>query len=81
MSSSNSSCSTGSCEICDGENLAVILALYWVIYLVINALIFAGALYALRKCFEKSSDDGKKINPEQLSRTSSRQRLVKSTHK
>ncbi|CAF1186696.1 unnamed protein product [Didymodactylos carnosus] len=52
MSSSSCDSNNGtSCEICDGESLAIILALYWVIYLVINALIFAGALYALRKYF------------------------------
>lgn len=40
-------------EVCQGENLAIILALYWVVYLLINAVIFAAIMYALRKCFDK----------------------------
>ncbi|CAF1580513.1 unnamed protein product, partial [Rotaria magnacalcarata] len=38
-------------EVCDGENLAIILSLYWVIYLVLNAVIFAVAMYALNRFF------------------------------
>lgn len=40
-------------EVCQGENLAIILALYWVVYLLINAVIFAAVMYALRKFFDK----------------------------
>src|SRR5438132_13616237 len=50
MSATTQSSST---EVCDGDNLAIILVLYWVVYLIINALIFAAAMYALRKCFDK----------------------------
>jgi hypothetical protein len=49
MSTTTASSST---EVCDGDNLAIILALYWVVYLIINAVIFAAAMYALRKCFD-----------------------------
>ncbi|UJR20859.1 hypothetical protein I4U23_023969 [Adineta vaga] len=42
-------------EVCDGENLAIILALYWVVYMLINAIIFAGAMYALQQYLEKSN--------------------------
>ena len=77
MSSTTQSSST---DICDGENLAIILALYWVVYLIINAVIFAAAMYALRKCFDKvklpggkSTDDTARPN---VSRTSSRVSLV-----
>ena len=45
-----STTAAASTEVCDGENLAIILALYWVVYLIINAVIFAAAMYALRKC-------------------------------
>jgi hypothetical protein len=77
MSSTTQSSST---DICDGENLAIILALYWVVYLIINAVIFAVAMYALRKCFDKVKiPDGKsKDNKERhnVSRTSSRMSLI-----
>ena len=44
---------SSSLDSCDGDNLALLLGLYWVVYLIINAVIFAAAMYALRKCFEK----------------------------
>lgn len=69
---------SSSTEVCEGENLAIILALYWVVYLIINAVIFAAAMYALRKCFDKiklpSNKD--KGDPNAVSRTSSRISLV-----
>lgn len=81
MSSSTESSST---EVCDGENLAIILALYWVVYLIINAVIFAAAMYALRKCFDKIKlPGGKSKNKDELqvSRTNSRMSLVsRGTH-
>jgi len=43
---------SSSTEVCDGENLAIILALYWIVYLIINAVIFSVAMYALRKFFD-----------------------------
>jgi len=77
MSSTTQSTSS---DICDGENLAIILALYWVVYLIINAVIFAAAMYALRKCFDKVKIPGgkNKDEPERhdVSRTSSRVSLV-----
>lgn len=75
MSSSGSSTT----DVCDGENLAIILSLYWVLYLIINALIFAVAMYALNRCFNsKKGDDYKKTDTrgESVSRQSSRASLV-----
>lgn len=70
---------SSSTEVCDGENLAIILALYWVVYLIINAVIFAAAMYALRKCFDnnkrpkhKKTDRGK----SSVSRSSSRIQFI-----
>lgn len=81
MSSTTQSSST---EVCDGENLAIILALYWVVYLIINAVIFAAAMYGLRKCFDKiklPSGKSKEKNDFQVSRTNSRISLVsRGTH-
>jgi hypothetical protein len=68
-----------SAEVCEGENLAIILALYWVVYLIINAVIFAAAMYALRKCFDKVKIPGgksKKKDGSEVSRTNSRISLV-----
>ena len=68
-----------STEVCDGENLAIILALYWVVYLIINAVIFAAAMYALRKCFNGMKGSSKKDKDKKetsVSRTSSRMSLV-----
>ena len=80
MSATTQAAST---EVCQGENLAIILALYWVVYLLINAMIFAAAMYALRKCFEKvklPSGGGGGTNKEkdgyQEFRSSSRTSLV-----
>lgn len=76
-----SSTAAASTEVCDGENLAIILALYWVVYLIINAVIFAAVMYALRKCFAKeSASDQTKTNKVRSppSRTSSRRSLVSS---
>ncbi|CAF2917436.1 unnamed protein product [Rotaria sp. Silwood2] len=70
MSATTASTST---EVCDGENLAIILALYWVLYLVINAVIFSVAMYALNRCFNggKSPDPKKKDKFQSVSRQSS----------
>ena len=68
-----------STDVCDGENLAIILALYWVVYLIINAVIFAAAMYALRKCFDGIKRPGHKNRDRghsNASRTSSRIGLV-----
>ncbi|CAF1110979.1 unnamed protein product [Rotaria sordida] len=63
MSTTTTSTST---EVCDGENLAIILALYWVVYLIINAVIFAVAMYALNRCFNGGgSPDNKKKDKNQ----------------
>jgi hypothetical protein len=74
-----STTASSSTEICDGENLAIILALYWVVYLIINAVIFAVAMYALRKCLNKVKLPGqtsKGKGDQAVSRTSSRLSLV-----
>jgi hypothetical protein len=74
-----STTASSSTEICDGENLAIILALYWVVYLIINAVIFAAIMYALRKCFEKVKIPGHKSKDKEepvVSRTHSRASLV-----
>jgi hypothetical protein len=66
-------------EVCDGENLAIILALYWVVYLIINGVIFAVAMYALRKFFDKIKLPGgknKKKDNLQASRANSRISLI-----
>lgn len=69
-----------STEVCDGENLAIILALYWVIYLICNAVIFAGVMYGLRKCL--GNDNSKKSKaPDDptrpsVSRASSQRSLI-----
>jgi hypothetical protein len=76
MSSTTQSSAT---EICDGENLAIILALYWVVFLIINAVIFAVAMYALRKCLDNVKLPGgksKEKKQENVSRTNSRTSLV-----
>lgn len=73
-----------STEVCQGENLAIILSLYWVVFLLINAVIFAAAMYALRKCFDKvklpTTGDGEGSNKEKDGysqfRSSSRTSLV-----
>ena len=44
-------------EVCDGENLAIILAIYWVVYMLINAIIFAGAMYILQQFLEKKNSN------------------------
>jgi hypothetical protein len=70
---------SSSVDICDGDNLAIILALYWVVYLIINAVMFGAAMYALRKCFEKAKHPGNKNKDRGrhlASRTSSRMSLV-----
>jgi hypothetical protein len=72
---------SSSVDSCDGENLALLLGLYWIVYLIINAVIFAAAMYALRKCFEKPKHpDHKHKNKRRPSgsRTSSRMSLVSS---
>ena len=74
-----STTASSSTEVCDGENLAIILALYWVVYLIINAVVFAAIMYALRKCFEKSKIPGTKSKDKEdptVSRTNSRISLV-----
>lgn len=69
-------------DVCQGENLAIILALYWVVYLLINAVIFAAAMYALRKCFDKvklptgGGGKNKEKDGYQEFRSSSRSSLV-----
>lgn len=75
MSATTSASST---EVCDGENLAIILAIYWIVYLIINAVIFAVAMYALRRCFssDKPSDEKSKSKRDDVSRSSSRMSLV-----
>jgi len=77
MSTTTASSST---EVCDGDNLAIILALYWVVYLIINAVIFAAAMYALRKCFDSVKLPGHKNktkgDPASVSRTGSGVSLV-----
>ncbi len=78
-----SSTQATSTEICDGENLAIILALYWVVYLIINAVIFAAVMYGLRKCFDNVKVPGGKQKgadtPERsLSRASSKRSLISS---
>jgi hypothetical protein len=68
-----------STDVCDGENLAIILALYWVVYLIINAVILAAAMYALRKCLNNDKRSGhKKKDPEKshISRSSSRIKFI-----
>ncbi|CAF1131447.1 unnamed protein product [Adineta steineri] len=50
--------SSSATEVCDGESLAIILGLYWVVYMVINAVVFAGAMYALQQCLEKKNTPG-----------------------
>jgi fatty acid desaturase len=74
-----SSSSSSTTEVCDGDNLAILLALYWVVYLIINAVIFAAAMYALRRCFDKIKLPGHKDKDKvdhNESRTSSRISLV-----
>lgn len=72
-----------STEVCDGENLAIILALYWVIYLIVNAIIFAAAMYGIRRCCEAKKETGKRnkgdvaVRPN-VSRASSQRSLISS---
>ncbi len=76
MSTTTQSSST---EICDGDNLAIILALYWVVYLIINAVIFAAVMYDLRKYFENGKlpvGKNKKKDDFEASPTNSRMSLV-----
>ncbi|CAF2403786.1 unnamed protein product [Rotaria sp. Silwood2] len=76
MSSTTQSLSTG---VCDGENLTVILALYCVVYLITNAVIFAVAMYTLRRCFDNVKLPGEKSKKKEehtASRTNSRKSLV-----
>ncbi|CAF1160984.1 unnamed protein product [Rotaria sp. Silwood1] len=70
MSTTTASTST---EVCDGENLAIILALYWVLYLIINAVVFAVAMYALNRCITggKTPDHKKKDKIHSVARQSS----------
>jgi len=70
-------------EVCSGENLALLLGIYWVAYMVINAVVFAGAMYALQQCLEKGTFPGtrggggaKAKKDPNISRTSSRVSLV-----
>jgi hypothetical protein len=65
-------------EVCDGENLAIILGLYWVVYMIINAIIFAAAMYALQQCVEGAKRPGHKSHDkgDAVSRTNSRMSLV-----
>ena len=74
-----SSTDSGSTQICDGDNLAIILALYWLVYLIINAVIFAAVLYALRECFIGVNSSGHKNKDRDRSppsRTNSRRSLI-----
>jgi hypothetical protein len=74
-----STTASSSTEICDGDNLAIILALYWVVYLIINAVVFAAIMYALRKCLENAKLPGHKSKDKgdlNVSRTNSRVSLV-----
>ncbi len=73
-------------EVCSGSNLALLLGLYWVAYMVINAVVFAGAMYALQQCLEKGTFPGargsggrdrvKGDKDSNVSRTGSRVSLV-----
>jgi hypothetical protein len=73
-------------EVCSGSNLALLLGLYWVAYMVINAVVFAGAMYGLQQCLEKvkfpgsrGSGGGGKIKGDKdsnVSHTGSRVSLV-----
>ena len=78
-----STTASSSTEVCDGENLAIILALYWVIYLIVNAVIFAAAMYAIRRCCEAKKETGKRnkgdvaVRPN-VSRASSQRSLISS---
>jgi len=79
MSSDNTTSSSD--EVCDGDNLAIILALYWVVYLIINAVIFAVAMYALRKLFGSiklpvHKNTKERVSFAGVSRSSSRLSLV-----
>ncbi|CAF3395221.1 unnamed protein product [Rotaria sp. Silwood1] len=75
----SSTTQSSSTEVCDGENLAITLALYWVVYLIINAAIFAVAMYVLRRCFHNVKLPGGKYKMKEehnVSRTNSRMSLV-----
>jgi hypothetical protein len=77
--SATTTTTASSTEVCDGDNLAIMLALYWVVFLIINAVIFAVAMYALRKFFDKAKlpgGKGKKKDEVEVSRTNSRISLV-----
>jgi len=71
--------SSSTTEVCDGENLAIILALYWIVYLIINAVIFAVAMFMIRTFFDKIKLPGGKSKMKdgsEISRTNSRLSLV-----
>lgn len=76
MSATTQSTST---DVCDGDNLAIILALYWVVYLVINAVVFAGIMYGLRKCFDKVKLPGGKSKEKEKEREKERSNVSRAS--
>ena len=74
-----SSTQATSTELCNGDSLASMLGIFWAIYLVANAAVFAGAIYGLRQFLEKRQGAGSKgkVKPRtSISRESSQKSLI-----